>query len=166
VKRKAKSPNENKWSVVESTLGRYVRIPKKFIKKIHIDSEGNIVMKSNNNVWFFEIRDIKEEKEIAAVTTVKIDKKFGFKVPLMNYELSLDPEIEEIMFFDDDNGIGCANAAVYAAWSTNKLNKENNNALSFNTFEEMDDLIMKSIRKDKEEELLRSNPKTREGLER
>jgi flavin-dependent dehydrogenase len=150
--KKVKSPDKDKWYDLELRADRYVRIPKNFIKKIELDSERNIVMKSNNNVWFFKIRDQNEENEIAEEVKVNVDKKWGFTVPLMYYQKDQVPGIYKFLFFDDENGVGCGYGSSYFIWANGKLGKERFEKEGANALENLDDHIREVLKKIREKE--------------
>lgn len=151
MRKSIESPDKNKWYDLELREDRYVRIPKNFINKIHLDNERNIVLKSNDNVWFFEIRDENEEKKIVERILVNVDKKWGFIVPLMYFQLNNKPRIQQFIFFDDENGIGCGQSGAYFIWANGKLNKENIASLGLQTREDVDEYIKKILKKNREE---------------
>jgi hypothetical protein len=146
-----KSPDKNIRYDFELKENRYARIPKNFIEKIELDNDRNIILKSNNNVWFFKIHDINEENEIAEEVKVNVDKKWGFTVPLMYFQKEQKSCVKNFVFFDDENGTGCGHAASYFSWAMGKLNKERIKSLELKSMEEVDDHIREVLKKNREE---------------
>jgi hypothetical protein len=146
MKESGESPDNNKLVEIELPENRYVIIPENFTKKIQLDNERNIVLKSNNNIWFFEIWDPKEVKEISEEVKVHVDENWGFKVPLMKRQLIMKPHAQDFIFFEDKYGIGCGNAATYIIWANGKLNKERNKAEGFKTMEKLDKQMRDSFK--------------------